>query len=152
MARSDRRTSDGGWRHDSARRPLALAAAVIVVALVDPVFAQPAPQFPMTLPQAVQYAITNYPAIHDSADLITNQELVAIQTIWYRDFIFDQKVSEYYKRIYSSEIDMKDHNQKLEKEEQLLRKACNGKEGEFELIRELLILQKNKSLMSFWKA
>ena len=26
-------------------------------------------------------------------ELITNQELIAIQTIWYRDFIFDQKVS-----------------------------------------------------------
>ena len=55
-------------------------------------------------------------------ELITNQELIAIQTIWYRDFIFDQKVSELYHTAYKSELDMKDQNEKKEKELELLKK------------------------------
>lgn len=49
-------------------------------------------------------------------ELITNQELIAIQTIWYRDFIFDQKVSEIYHKAYKTDLDMKDQNEKKEKE------------------------------------
>lgn len=49
-------------------------------------------------------------------ELITNQELIAIQTIWYRDFIFDQKVSEIYRKAYKTDLDMKDQNEKKEKE------------------------------------
>ena len=56
-------------------------------------------------------------------ELITNQELIAIQTIWYRDFIFDQKVSELYHTAYKSELDMKDQNEKKEKELELLKKT-----------------------------
>lgn len=54
-------------------------------------------------------------------ELITNQELIAILTIWYRDFIFDQKVSELYHTAYKSDLDMKDQNEKKEKELELLK-------------------------------
>lgn len=81
-------------------------------------------------------------------ELITNQELIAIQTIWYRDFIFDQKVSEIYHIAYKSELDMKDHNEKKEKELELLKKTCESNPQDFELIQELLTLQKNKSLLN----
>ena len=54
-------------------------------------------------------------------ELITNQELVAIQTIWYRDFIFNQKVSELYQKTYKINLDMKDQNEKHEKELELLK-------------------------------
>ena len=81
-------------------------------------------------------------------ELITNQELIAIQTIWYRDFIFDQKVSELYHTAYKSELDMKDHNEKKEKELELLKKSCQENPQDFELIQELLTLQKNKSLLN----
>lgn len=81
-------------------------------------------------------------------ELITNQELIAIQTIWYRDFIFDQKVSELYHTAYKSELDMKDQNEKKEKELELLKKTCENKPKDFELIQELLTLQKNKSLLN----
>ncbi len=81
-------------------------------------------------------------------ELITNQELIAIQTIWYRDFVFDQKVSEIYHNAYKSDLDMKDHNEKKEKEFELLKKSCQENPQDFELIQELLTLQKNKSLLN----
>ena len=64
-------------------------------------------------------------------ELITNQELIAIQTIWYRDFVFDQKVSEIYHNAYKSDLDMKDHNEKKEKELELLKKSCQENPQDF---------------------
>lgn len=81
-------------------------------------------------------------------ELITNQELIAIQTIWYRDFIFDQKVSEIYHRTYKSDLDMKNQTEKKEKELELLKKSCNQNPQNFGLIQELLTLQKNKALLN----
>ncbi len=81
-------------------------------------------------------------------ELITNQELVAIQTIWYRDFIFNHKISKIYRQAYKIELDMKDHNEKHEKELELLKKSCKENPKDFDLIQELLTLQKNKSLLN----
>lgn len=81
-------------------------------------------------------------------ELITNQELVAIQTIWYRDFIFNYKISKIYRQAYKIELDMKDQNEKHEKELELLKKSCKENPKDFELIQELLTLQKNKSLLN----
>jgi DNA sulfur modification protein DndC len=80
--------------------------------------------------------------------LITNQELIAIQTIWYRDFVFDYKVSEIYHNAYKSGLDMKEQNKKKEKELDLLKKSCEQKPQNFDLIQDLLTLQKNKSLLN----
>lgn len=79
--------------------------------------------------------------------LITNQELIAIQTIWYRDFIFGYKVSEIYKQVYKATLDMKEQNEKLEKENELLKKSCADNPDDLDLIQELLSLQKSKSLL-----
>lgn len=81
-------------------------------------------------------------------ELISNQELIAIQTIWYRDFVFENKVSEIYRGAYKTEMDMKNQNNKLEKELELLKNACQDKPDNFSLIQDLLILQKNKSLLN----
>ena len=81
-------------------------------------------------------------------ELITNQELIAIQTIWYRDLIFNYKVSKLYHQAYKIELDMKDRNKKHEKELELLKKSCKENPKDFELIQELLTLQKNKSLLN----
>ena len=80
-------------------------------------------------------------------ELITNQELVAIQVIWYRDFIFNQKVSEIYRSVYHEEFDMKDHSENIRKEEQLLKDVCKTKRR-FELIQDHLALLKNKALLT----
>ena len=39
-------------------------------------------------------------------ELITNQELIAIQVYWYRDGIFDFKVGEIFAKIYGREIEI----------------------------------------------
>lgn len=81
-------------------------------------------------------------------ELITNQELIAIQTIWYRDFVFDYKVSRIYQDVYKTKLDMKEQNEKTEKELDLLKKSCEENPHDFDLIQELLTLQKNKSLLN----
>lgn len=81
-------------------------------------------------------------------ELITNQELVAIQTIWYRDLIFNYKVSSIYHTAYNSQIDMEQKNKKQEKELELLKESCEKNPEDFDLIQDLLLLQKNKSLLN----
>lgn len=83
-----------------------------------------------------------------NVELITNQELIAIQTIWYRDFVFNYRVSDIYHDVYKSELNMKDLNEKTEKELDLLKKSCEENPHDFDLIQELLTLQKNKSLLN----
>lgn len=81
-------------------------------------------------------------------ELITNQELVAIQVIWHRDLNFHYRVSDIYNKVYNKELDMKKNDEKMEKEIELLRSACNGKDSDFNLIQELLLMQKNKALLN----
>jgi DNA sulfur modification protein DndC len=81
-------------------------------------------------------------------ELITNQELVAIQAIWYRDLIYNHKVSDIYHSAYQTDINMKEQNKKQEKELELLKQSCTENPDDFELIQELLTLQKNKSLLN----
>lgn len=81
-------------------------------------------------------------------ELITNQELVAIQTIWYRDLFFERKVSDIYNTVYQTDIDMPEQNEKMIKEINLLKEVCNDHPGNFNLIQELLILQKSKALLN----
>lgn len=86
----------------------------------------------------------NYPSL----DLISNQELIAIQMNWYRDLIFDFKVADIYNEIYNKSLNMQNIDLKQQKEIELLKSVCNGNETDFSLIQELLILQKNKALLN----
>ncbi len=81
-------------------------------------------------------------------ELITNQELVAIQTNWYRDLLFNQKVSNIYRLAYKTEIDMKDYNDKHEKEIELLKEVCKDNPKHFDLIQNSLNACKKKSLLN----
>ena len=81
-------------------------------------------------------------------ELISNQELVAIQVNWYRDLNFDHKVSQIYNEVYGKELDMKDKQEKIRREEELLKKTCQDQPKDFELIQDLLALQKNKALLT----
>ncbi|VBB44798.1 putative sulfurtransferase DndC [uncultured Paludibacter sp.] len=80
--------------------------------------------------------------------LITNQELIAIQVIWHREFYYKHQVSKIYNDIYNKGIDMKVAQEKLQKEIDLLKNVCNDGSSDFELIQELLIMQKNKALLN----
>jgi DNA sulfur modification protein DndC len=81
-------------------------------------------------------------------ELISNQELIAIQVIWYRDSIFNYKISKIYNKVYNEEFDMKNQDEKLRREHDLLQNACKDIPENFELIQNFLTLQKNKSLYS----
>jgi DNA sulfur modification protein DndC len=79
-----------------------------------------------------------------SIELITNQELIAIQVIWYRDGNFSKTVNDIYNEVYGYSIP----NTNLGLQERLLlEKACTDHPKHFELIQELLALQKNKILL-----
>lgn len=79
-----------------------------------------------------------------SIDLITNQELIAIQVLWYRDGNFKTTVNDIYNEVYGYNIP--NSNVGLQ-ERLLLEKACAEHPKHFQLIQELLALQKNKVLL-----
>lgn len=86
-------------------------------------------------------------------ELITNQELVAIQVTWHRDAAyynlkFNKTVSQIYNKIYDKEIEMEKHAEKIQKELDLLRSVCADVPSDYELILELLTLQRNKVLLN----
>lgn len=88
--------------------------------------------------------------INDSGreiELINNQELIAIQVTWYRDLFFDYKVSDIYNKVFNKNLDMKEHNQAVQKEEELLLASCEGDKAQFKLIQDLLKLEKSKVIM-----
>ena len=78
-----------------------------------------------------------------SINLISSQELIAIQVIWYRDGNFETTVNDIYNEVYG--YDIPNDNISLQ-ERILLEKACNNPDH-YKLIQELLALQKNKVLL-----
>lgn len=78
--------------------------------------------------------------------LISDQELIAIQVNWYRDFNFGYQVSEIYNLIYKESFIMEE-SVKNKLEADLMREVCVNNPEEGELIEQLLLLQKSKSLM-----
>lgn len=79
-----------------------------------------------------------------SIDLITNQELIAIQVIWYRDGNFTTTVNDIYNEVYGYNIP----NTTIGLQERLLlEKACSNNRNHYQLIQELLALQKSKVLL-----
>ncbi len=78
-----------------------------------------------------------------SIDLITSQELIAIQIIWYRDGNFTTTVNDIYNEVYG--FDLPNDNITLQ-ERLLLEKSCKDK-THYQLIQELLALQKNRTLL-----
>lgn len=89
---------------------------------------------------SMQKGTQNY---RSSIDLITSQELIAIQVIWYRDGYFKTTVNDIYNEVYGYDIP----NDKIGLQERLLlEKACTNS-AHYSLIQELLALQKNKILL-----
>ncbi len=80
--------------------------------------------------------------------LITNQELVAIQVTWYRDYIFEYDVPTIYKNIFGKKFRFETEIDKnLKKEKEILLRSCGNDEEDFKLINKLLSLQKSKVLL-----
>ena len=78
-----------------------------------------------------------------SIELITQQELLAIQILWYRDNCFSPTVNDIFNEVYGYNLPNDDLNLT---ERLLLEKSCTDKRH-YQLIKELLALQKTKSLM-----
>jgi DNA sulfur modification protein DndC len=81
------------------------------------------------------------------AELISHQELVAIQVIWHRDYIYEYNVSDLYNEIYGKKIDFDKSNHHIKKERELLKEVCSENEEDVSLIQNLLKAQKNKVLL-----
>ena len=80
---------------------------------------------------------------HSSVRLITSQELIAIQVIWFRDGNFTTTVNDIYNEVYGYNIP----NMEIGLQERLmLEKSCHSPQH-FRLIQELLALQKSKILL-----
>lgn len=80
---------------------------------------------------------------HASVRLITSQELIAIQVIWFRDANFSTTVNDIYNEVYGYSIP----NMEIGLQERLIfEEVCTVPEH-FQLIQELLALQKNKVLL-----
>lgn len=78
-----------------------------------------------------------------SIKLITSQELTAIQMIWYRDGNFTTTVNSVYNEVYGYKLS---NNDVPLQERILLEKSCKTP-SHYELIQELIALQKNKNLL-----
>lgn len=81
------------------------------------------------------------------SELITNQELIAIQVYWYRDGIFDYKVGEIFSKIYGRDLETENANIENTLEKRLLKTVCSNNEHDYELINNLLTLQHSKTLL-----
>lgn len=82
--------------------------------------------------------------IKPHVDLITSQELIAIQVIWHRDGNFHTTVNDIYNEVYG--FNLPNNNIGFE-EKMLLERACQENLKDYTLIQELLALQKNKGLL-----
>ena len=80
---------------------------------------------------------------HSSVRLITSQELIAIQVIWFRDGNFSTTVNDIYYEIYGYSIP----NLEIGLQERLILERSCKTPSHFQLIQELLALQKSKVLL-----
>lgn len=79
--------------------------------------------------------------------LITNQELIAIQVTWNRDMIFDHSVSKIYENVFDQHLSTSSIKSLDATERRLLREVCEEDAGYFHLIENLISLQESKALM-----
>ncbi len=79
--------------------------------------------------------------------LINYQELVAIQVIWYRDNLFTNNVAEIYRKVYRKTIEIDAGNDNILYERKLLKMICSKTPEDFDLINNLLEIQKTKTIL-----
>ena len=80
-------------------------------------------------------------------NLITNQELIAIQVIWNRDLIFENSVSEIYKSIYGKDVASKSFKTISSVERRVLKEVCENDKKMYAMIENLISVQETKSLL-----
>lgn len=83
----------------------------------------------------------------ETVQLITYQELVAIQLQWHRDFIFDFSVAEIYEEVFGGEITIRSGGEKEELETTLLKRVFGDDEEEALLVQQMLQVHQERSMM-----
>lgn len=73
--------------------------------------------------------------------------MAAIQVTWYRDNIFNYKVADIYNKVFGTNIELDTGNDNLIREKELLKESCKENSKDFELINDLLALQKTKTIL-----
>ena len=77
-------------------------------------------------------------------ELISNQELVAIQINWYRDGFFAPKVTDIYNEVYKRNMPLENMQYQ---ERLILEKVCAEHPEDYHLINDLVSLQKSKTIL-----
>ena len=80
-------------------------------------------------------------------NLITHQELIAIQVLWNRDLFFEKNVSELYKEIYGKNAVAKSLRGIGPLEKRVLTEECGDDDNMKIMIENLLSVQETKSLL-----
>ncbi len=83
----------------------------------------------------------------ETMQLISHQELIAIQVIWYREGLFQNSVADIYNSIFNTEIEMSKRVLKMREEEALLREICQDNPDYFDLILRAVKLVKSRSIL-----
>jgi DNA sulfur modification protein DndC len=79
--------------------------------------------------------------------LITLQELAAIQVVWNRDHIYEYSVADLYNDVFDKAIDFDLKGSSIIQEKKILKEVCQDTPDDFTLINRLLNAQKNKVLL-----
>lgn len=79
--------------------------------------------------------------------LISLQELAAIQVIWNRDYIYEYSVSDAYKEVFGEAVEFGQKTLDTNYEKELLKEVCGDNKNDVLLINQLLKAQKMKGLL-----
>ena len=86
----------------------------------------------------------NMQKVKPHMELISNQELVAIQINWYRDGYFSPKVTDIYNEVYNRNMPFENMQYQ---ERLILEKVCVDHPDDYHLINDLVSLQKSKTIL-----
>ena len=86
-------------------------------------------------------------SIKPHINLISNQELIAIQVLWNRDGIFIYNVADIYRKIYEKDISTNNMKSLGQTERRILKEVCDDNNDYYHLIDHLISLQESKTLL-----
>lgn len=106
------------------------------------------PKFRATLLKKLLQAQKEVRETQADMQLISKQELVAIQVIWNRDNFFENKVANIYNEVYQEELNIRDDmEENTLRENEILRDVTKRHPKDFELISDLLVLQRSRTIL-----
>lgn len=86
----------------------------------------------------------NMQRVKPHMELISNQELVAIQINWYRDGCFSPKVTDIYNEVYQRNMPLENMQYQ---ERLILERVCAEHPEDYQLINDLVSLQRSKTIL-----